>query len=170
MRTLELVQCRIACSEGEQIQPRRPRSREIVRGRRSRTEVGHRGRHAEGSSSRRLLGPCATQGLRADGCEPGARGADGRDSRRVPRRARSGSARRDRDLRTSADATRRGLPSGDADLEVGASPRKDVPPRSAVGVALSYIRRNFRSYMTFLRDARCPSTTTGARTSSGARY
>lgn len=33
---------------------------------------------------------------------------------------------------------------------------KTYPPRSAVGTALAYIRRNFRSYMTFLRDARIP--------------
>lgn len=33
---------------------------------------------------------------------------------------------------------------------------KAYPPRSAVGSALAYIRGNFRSYMTFLRDPRVP--------------
>ena len=33
---------------------------------------------------------------------------------------------------------------------------KAYPPRSAVGAALAYIRGNFRSYMTFLRDPRLP--------------
>jgi transposase len=33
---------------------------------------------------------------------------------------------------------------------------KTYPPRSAVGAALAYIRGNFRSYMTFLRDPRVP--------------